>query len=567
MGTPDETAIFTEARKKTLKRLAEQGYVVAEGPHYLSVVELLLRNLDPEWYLEIGAKTGASLRVSRAKSVSVEPAHSLHSLNFGDKPELHVFRETSDAFFAAGRLEKLGALVDLVLLDGRSRFEALLQDFISAEKTARSEGVIVFGGCLPQSASMASRHPGTGEPEHPVGDIWKLLPILQNYRPDLQIEVADAAPAGLAIVSGLDPGNGVLSQNYAEIVERFQGVTLPQFGVGRYFGDLDVQTVEESRWASAFPRELGSGWQSNPDIAIKIAAPDRSKITGWGDYHFARGLARAFSRLGHRASIDAKENWYDNKKPGGIDLVIRGRAHFNRQPGRASLFWNISKGMRQMNYSQADHVLWASNTLFEEAKAARGHASSTLLPQASDADLMKPGDSGRREGIVFVGRNRSTAERRSVAFALAADEDVKIWGPGWRGGEYSKFVVADGVPNTDLPEIYRSAEIVLNDHTPVMRSRGLLSNRVFDTLACGAIPVSEDVGWLPEDIAEFVYVFHDQDSFEHAIARARAEPPEMRERRDRLARHIATTHSFDARAKEILAIARGMAGPEETGAT
>ncbi|NIM22456.1 MAG: hypothetical protein GTN64_08610, partial [Candidatus Latescibacteria bacterium] len=285
------------------------------------------------------------------------------------------------------------------------------------------------------------------------------------------------------------------------ILEEYLDQNLEEFGVDRYFRALDIQNARESRWLAEFPHRLGDGWRTNPDIAIKIAAPNRQKMTGWGDYHFARGLARAFSGLGHRVSIDAKDSWYQNSRRGGIDLVIRGRTHFKRQPGRKSFFWNISKGMREINYQQADHVFWASKKAYDEAVENHGEETSTLLPQAFDAELMNCRGQEERDGIVFVGRRRSGSSRKAVHYAHVAGEQFSIWGPGWDGTAYASHLAAYGINNCKVPALYRSAEIVLNDHTPAMKNRGILSNRVFDTLACGAIPVSEDVGWLPNDIA------------------------------------------------------------------
>ena len=214
----------------------------------------------------------------------------------------------------------------------------------------------------------------------------------------------------------------------------------------------------------------------------------------WGDYHFALGMARAFSELGHRVTIASRENWNKITTPGGIDVVLRGRAQVRRIPGRMCLFWAISKGMRDMNYNEADHVFWASPTEMAAGEKGRGKGISSFLPQAFDAHAMSPGSLQSRKDIVFVGRARSGVERVAVKYAVAVGEDVKIWGPGWRTTEYADYVVADGIANSDLHKIYHSAQIVLNNHTKVMKKRGILSNRVFDALACGAIPVSENVG-------------------------------------------------------------------------
>ncbi|WP_342071033.1 glycosyltransferase family protein [Yoonia algicola] len=499
------------------------------------------------------------MKLSSAKSISVDPAYRLSHEVMRNKPELYAYQETSDAFFKAGRLEQIGAQIDIAFLDGTHLFESLLRDFIATEKFCAKNGIVMLRGCLPWNEPMAMRDRGSAQTATWTGDVWKIVPVLKKYRPDLEIEILDAAPTGLVIVSNLDPHNTVLEDNYDEILRDFVSVSLQDYGVDRYFSALDIQSAADSKWLCAFPFELGKGWQSNPDISIKIAAPTRDKMTKWGDYHFARSLARAFCRLGHKATICPVEDWYADDRSGGIDLVLRGRANFRRQPGRLCLMWAISKNMRAVNYKNADHVFWASKKLFDAAENERGGGTSSLLPQAFDHHLMKLAQSRPRKGLAFVGRARAGFARSSVVHAAAANEALRIWGPGWKGSDYEQFVVADNVPNDDLPEIYQTAEIVLNDHTAIMKENGFLSNRVFDTLACGAIPLSEDVGWLPDDIADFVYVYHDQDSFEASLALARSEPLSKRRKRDGLAKKLATTHSFDARARQILAVAETIA--------
>ncbi|MFP7672311.1 class I SAM-dependent methyltransferase [Marivita sp. S0852] len=538
-----------------MKRIAEDGCHLATGLQYLSFFERLHQTVKPDWYLEIGTQTGASLALSSAKSISVDPVYRLRQEVVGQKPALYAFQETSDAFFEADRLKTLGARVDMAFLDGMHLFEYLLRDFIGTEKHASQDGVILLHDCLPWNVAMTSRKRGQTKTSSWTGDVWKMVPILQKYRPDLTLEIVDAAPTGLVIVSSLDPSNRALEKNYDAILEEFLDVELDSYGVDRYFSSFPIQDAQTSRWMSEYPLDLGAGWENNPDICIKIAAPSQAKIENWGDYHFARGLARAFSRQGHRTTIASKDNWNTHTTPGGIDLVLRGRAQVPRIPGRKTLFWCISKGMRDMNYDEADHVFWASPTEMKEGMKGRAQGISTFLPQAFDADLMHPGDAKTRRGIVFVGRARAGEERKAIKFAKQAGEDVKIWGPGWRDGPYANYVVDDSVANADLPAIYQTAEIVLNDHTPVMQSRGLLSNRVFDALACGAIPVSEDVGFLPDDIAEFVYTFHDQESFETAIKKARSETANKRKKRVAFAKALAKAHSFDARARSILDVA------------
>ena len=105
-----------------MNQIAEDGCIRAEGMQYLSFFEALHHALDPEWYLEIGTQTGASLAFSRGKIHLGRSGVSASARGHRRKPEFYAFQETSDAFFQADRLSRLGAKVDLAFLDGMPPF-------------------------------------------------------------------------------------------------------------------------------------------------------------------------------------------------------------------------------------------------------------------------------------------------------------------------------------------------------------------------------------------------------------------------------------------------------------
>ncbi|WP_377191261.1 glycosyltransferase family protein [Ruegeria meonggei] len=543
-----------------MAELAQDGFRLADGLHYLEFLKRLHLTLKPEWYFEIGTQTGASLRLSHSKSISVDPVFAVRHEVIGPKPELHLFQCESDEFFASDHLTTLGAKIDLAFLDGMHLMEFLLRDFINTERQCSRESVIVMHDCVPWNNAITKRQ---RETQSWTGDVWKIVPILQKYRPDLELEVVDCAPTGLVIVTGLDANNSVLSDAYDDILSEFVSIDLDDYGSARYFDALDIVSAVESRWGSSCPRLLAEGWDQNPDIAIKVAAPNREVLGDWGDYYFALGLAKAFSRMGYRTSIDPQDEWYANSNPGGLDIVLRGRANFSKQPGRTCVFWSISKRMRPTNFAQADHVFLASGKMYEEALSTEYAEKSSLLPQGFDSEIMRPRQSLRGDGLVFVGRNRSGFERPSSAYAARSGRDLKIWGPGWKGTEFEKYLCADGIDNSGLSEVYTKADIVLNDHTPQMKENGQVSNRIFDTLACGAVPVSDDVAWLPADLREFVYLFEDEESFNKVVKAALSETDATRKKRLEFAKLMQERHSFTERATKILCVFHQLAENRE----
>ena len=135
----------------------------------------------------------------------------------------------SDEFFANHDLRRIFPHgVDLGFIDGMHLFEYALRDFINLERFCHPRSIIGIHDCCPMNAEMALRKPNSDTRVDQAlrlawtGDVWKLLPILRQYRPDLEIFVLDARPTGLVLLHNLDPSSTVLSEKYEEILARFQ---------------------------------------------------------------------------------------------------------------------------------------------------------------------------------------------------------------------------------------------------------------------------------------------------------------------------------------------------------
>ena len=95
-------------------------------------------------------------------------------------------------------------------------FEYLLRDFMNTEKHARRNSVVFIHDCMPLRMDMAARRPIAGRGW--AGDVWKIVPVLRKYRPDLKFHLLDCPPTGLVMVTNLDPSSRALEQNYYDII-------------------------------------------------------------------------------------------------------------------------------------------------------------------------------------------------------------------------------------------------------------------------------------------------------------------------------------------------------------
>jgi hypothetical protein len=190
----------------------------------------------PRNYLEIGVNDGRSLALSRVPSIAVDPAFKV---TVPQRVDVHLVKATSDDFFARpdpilhlrsgrnpfrnlrrGRAPfahyRGGTILDLAFIDGMHLFEFALRDFMNVERFAHWSSIIVFDDMLPRNVDEAARDRHTSDW---AGDVFKVIPVLRAYRPDLTLIPVDTTPTGVLMVLGADPSSNVLKAHYEEIVD------------------------------------------------------------------------------------------------------------------------------------------------------------------------------------------------------------------------------------------------------------------------------------------------------------------------------------------------------------
>lgn len=238
------TAVGRSVRKPD----PDPGFRQATGMAYLDFLHRLHGQVVVDCYLEIGCRSGESFAPSRSRTIAVDPFFSLRHHVMGAKPSLHLFQMTSDAFFASGFVERNRLRFSFSFLDGMHLVEFLLRDFINTERRSDPGGAIALHDCCPFTHAMAAREMPSRKGVPWTGDVWKLIPILARWRPDLRVQVLGCRPTGLVIVTGLDPESRVLPEAQDAILAEFGPLDLAAYGVERFFDGFDF--VDPSAVAS-----------------------------------------------------------------------------------------------------------------------------------------------------------------------------------------------------------------------------------------------------------------------------------------------------------------------------
>ena len=219
------------------------------GPQYREVLVWLHRFIRPRTYLEIGVHTGATFALAECPSIAVDPHYGpLQSSCIGKKRVALFYQMTSDQFFREyDPTRLLGAPVDLGFLDGMHLFEWLLRDFYNTERACHPRSVIALHDCIPPDRHFIRRNPQdqtlrdtSAYPDGHGGDVWKIVPLLRKYRPDLRVHCFDADPTGLVLVTNLDPSSGLLQDRYFDLIEEASDTQLPGGTIGGLIETLNV---------------------------------------------------------------------------------------------------------------------------------------------------------------------------------------------------------------------------------------------------------------------------------------------------------------------------------------
>jgi SAM-dependent methyltransferase len=189
---------------------------ISGARHYLDVLADLHSHLKPELYLEIGIRKGASLRLGECEAIGIDPSPDLTNL----EQNATIFNCTSDDFFFFHEDELSGRKIDLALIDGMHLAEFAYRDFMHLEKFMSPAGLVVIDDVLPNHPLQAERD---RKSRVWCGDVWRFAELLAETRPDLQLTWLDASPAGLLLISNLDPTNRVLWDNYNPLMRKLDG--------------------------------------------------------------------------------------------------------------------------------------------------------------------------------------------------------------------------------------------------------------------------------------------------------------------------------------------------------
>jgi len=287
--------------------------------------------------------------------------------------------------------------------------------------------------------------------------------------------------------------------------------------------------------------------------SLKTSAPAGAVGETWGDTHFARSLAKALESLGQHVIVDSRERAHPyNEHLDDVVIVLRGLDHYVPNRGALSYMWLISHPdlVTRREAATYDRVFAASEA-WARTMGNQWNLSIEPLLQCTDAHLFHPQEGGRGDDTVFVGTSRNVP-RPVVMSAVRAGVPLRLYGSGWEKFLPEFPIAAPYVPNHELPALYGTAGVVLNDHWADMAREGFISNRLFDVVAAGGRVISDYVEGIEDIFGEAVQTYASPAELQTLLTTAPARLFPDDHAITAISDRVREQHSFESRARVLL---------------
>jgi glycosyltransferase involved in cell wall biosynthesis len=211
----------------------------------------------------------------------------------------------------------------------------------------------------------------------------------------------------------------------------------------------------------------------------------------------------------HKWNLIIIEGWF----PSIHDFIQLTRFH---SPHVIIIFYcldPIFPGIDAVKTFDVDGILTNSKLMI----SALDHIPSAYVLLAASPEIMKPYDNIEKNwGAVYVGAGGGMVYYKRNLVKILEDVkkfNLKIYGSNWNEVESLAESWHGILPQDELALAYASGHSVISSIIDAQSEVGMVNNRVFEALACGAILISDFSPALYELVGDLVYYVSDNDIF------------------------------------------------------
>lgn len=278
---------------------------------------------------------------------------------------------------------------------------------------------------------------------------------------------------------------------------------------------------------------------------------------GKGDPYVALGLAKNLVDEGWGAALWPIRRWHESPdaEPTVAIVMIDSFVPGLLPQATATVAWirNWTDTWAALPYLEEFDGIWCSSPDSAEVLRARYSGEVFVVPIGVDAELFRP-DGSYRPLPVITTANFWGAQRQVQTALTAVSETTPVV---WFGANREHLAPSRSITHADrvsffgIASMYQRSKLVVDDLIEPARVYGSQNSRLFESIACGAVPITNSsIGLDFLGLGE-VPTYHDGGSLATVVHSLLSDETALSERAERLRTVVAERHSFQRRAKEV----------------
>ena len=131
------------------------------------------------------------------------------------------------------------------------------------------------------------------------------------------------------------------------------------------------------------------------------------------------------------------------------------------------------------------------------------------------------------------------------------DYSFAVYGYGWEGHKNFSGYYKGGKPYSQMPEVYRSCKIVLDDANHVTKPWASVNSRVFDAISAGCMVISNGIEGAEEVFGDLLPTYQDNEELRSQLHYYLGDEKAINDRLRELQNIVLGQHTYSHRAREL----------------
>ncbi len=333
---------------------------------------------------------------------------------------------------------------------------------------------------------------------------------------------------------------------------------------------MNNRELFREKWGKWLRRELlmdklnSNQLYSEKPLKVAFVVTETGSNSSAGDYFTALSLGKSFKKFGWEIDFLSRtesEDWYEIDQD--VDVLISLLDAYDIRKIRSKnnllikLAWPrnwLSRWIAHPDFMDFDMVMATSETACRYIQEKTG-MKTDLLPLATDPETFNAEvEKDERWECDYCFTGSYWKDPREIVGMLDPESlpyTFKLFGKNWDEFEKLKDYYQGFVNYHDMPRVYRSTMVVVDDANRVTKEYGSVNSRVFDAIASGVMVVTNGDLGAEETFKGILPVYKSWEELKKLLEFYLSHENERNAKIKELQDFVLSHHTYDQRAEKI----------------